>query len=205
MARAHRFLGLLVSLALTSWGGGGCANVRTTDPARTATEQFLMSQAISRAVEQLSAAGLRDRQVFVDPTYVASPDQPYLLGEVRAKLLVEGVRLVSKREEAKVILEVRSGGVGIDRRNYLLGVPPFPLPFTSTSAGVPLLTPEIAFYKDQRQHGFASVAFVAYWADTGEIVAASGPFIGKTIREDYWFFGFGPRTVGNIAPTEKPR
>ena len=40
------------------------------------------------------------------------------------------------------------------------------------------------------------MAFVAYWADSGEIVGASGPYIGRTQRKDFWFFGFGPRTVG---------
>ena len=39
----------------------GCATVRVTDPARTATEQFLMTEASVRAIEQLSANALRDR------------------------------------------------------------------------------------------------------------------------------------------------
>jgi len=46
------------------------------------------------------------------------------------------------------------------------------------------------------------VAYIAYWADSGEVVAASGPFVGRTIRDDYWFFGYGPRTIGNIPPAQ---
>jgi hypothetical protein len=49
------------------------------------------------------------------------------------------------------------------------------------------------------------VAFVAYRADTGEYVTSSGPYIGRTIRDDFWLFGLGPRTVGNIPTTEAPR
>ena len=56
--------------------------------------------------------------------------------------------------------------------------------------------------KRTTQKGFGSVTFVAYWKKTGELVAQSGPVAGKTSRQDYWFFGIGPSTVGNIVPTE---
>lgn len=189
----------------------GCATIRVTDPARTATEQFLMTEASVRAIEQLSANALRDRAVYIDSTYLSVTEQQFLLGELRAKLLASGVRLVPVRENAQVVLEVRSGGVGIDRHDYLLGLPAVVLSSggsgTSgpTAGGVPLITPEIAIIKNIRQRGFASVAFVAYWANTGELIASSGPFIGRTLREDYFFFGTGPRTVGNIPTTEQPR
>jgi hypothetical protein len=181
----------------------GCATVRTTDPPRTATEQFLLSQAIVRAVEQLSAAPLRDQVAFVDATYLENTpaEKAFVVGEVRSFLLNRGVRLTAKREEAKVIIEVRSGGIGIDRYDWLFGIPPVAIPFTS-SGGVPVTTPELALFKNQRQRGFASVAFVAYVAATGEIIASSGPGLGRTRRADYWIFGTGPRTVGDIPPAE---
>ena len=181
----------------------GCSTMRTSDPPRTATEQYMMTTAIARAVEQLSAAGLRDRVVFVDPTFLAASEQQFLLGEFRARLLTSGVRLASKREEAKVIVEVRSGGVGIDRYDFLLGVPSVAFPALTGNSAAPLVaTPEVAIVKNLKQYGFASVAFVAYWADTGELLASSGPHIGRTRRADYWFFGAGPQTVGNVVTTE---
>lgn len=201
----------LLALACAAVAGGGCSTIRTTDPARTATEQLLMSQAVARAVEQLSAVPLRDRLVWVDDQYLSLPTQErqYLLAELRARLLESGVRLVLKREESTIVLEVRSGGVGIDRQDYLLGLPAFLLfpsgDSSSPTNNVPLVTPEIAIVKQLKQRGYASVAYVAYWAENGELVFASGPFVGRTLREDYWFFGTGPRTVGNIPTTEKPR
>jgi len=187
----------------------GCATVRVTDPARTATEQFLMTEASVRAIEQLSANALRDRTVYIDSTYLTVNEQQFLLGELRAKMLASGVRLVPLRENAQIVLEVRSGGVGIDRHDYLLGIPAVVLSSSGssgpTAGGVPLVTPEIAIIKNIKQRGFASVAFVAYWTNTGELLASSGPFIGRTLREDYFFFGTGPRTVGNIPTTEQPR
>jgi hypothetical protein len=179
---------------------------RVTDPQRTATEQFLLSQAAVEAVARLSFDPLRGRRVWVDDRYFAAADAPFVLGQLRAKMLIDGLRLVEEREEAQVVLEVRSGGVGIDRYDYLLGIPAIALTQNNTAAGeVPLLTPELAIFKNLRQRAYASVAFVAYWTDSGELISRSGPFVGRTIREDYWIFGTGPRTVGNIAPTEKPQ
>ncbi|MDQ3441826.1 MAG: hypothetical protein M3478_15900 [Planctomycetota bacterium] len=200
--------GMLLPLCVLVAATGGCATIRTTDPPRTATEQFLLSGAASRAIDQLSSESLRDRRVFLDTTYLGSSqtanEYAFLVGELRAKFLLSGIRLVPKREEAQVLVELRSGGLGIDRLEFLLGIPALYLPQASSgTSSVPVATPELAIVKSTKQRGFASVAYVAYWADTGEVVAHSGPFIGRTIREDWWILGTGPRTVGNIPPAEK--
>ena len=188
----------------------GCATIRTTDPPRTATEQFLMSVAATRAIDQLSAVALRGRRVYTDATYLGTtqnnPENAFMQGELRARLLLSGVQLVQRREDAEIVLEIRSGGLGIDRLEFLLGIPALYLGGTTSTTPtgqLPVATPELALVKSTRQRGFASVAFVAYWTDTGELVASSGPFIGRTFREDYWFFGVGPRTIGNIPPAER--
>ncbi len=180
----------------------GCANVRVTDPSRTATEQFLLSEAAVEAVGLLSFDAIHGRKVFVDSNSFASAEKDFVLSEFRAKLLHSGVSILSKREKAEIIVEVRSGGVGIDRYEALFGIPAFVAPSGTSVAvqTVTLITPEIAITKKIKQVGFASVAYVAYWADTGEIVASSGPYVGKTYREDWWFLGFGPNTIGNIPP-----
>jgi hypothetical protein len=210
---------------LLLFASGGCATIRVTDPAHTATEQFLMSQAITAALRQLNFDALRDRKVWVETGYFTGAEQVVVNGEVRQRmftsaeqafaaaelrerLLMGGARVVQDKKLAEVILEVRSGGIGIDRLENLIGVPASVLSGglagTSTS-GVPISIPEIALYKNTRQRGFASISFVAYRADTGEYVTSSGPYIGRTIRDDFWLFGAGPRTVGNIPTTETPR
>jgi len=185
----------------------GCTStIRVTDPSRTASEQFLLSQAASLAVSQLTVNNLQGRRVFVDDQYFAASESKFVLGELRYRLLTGGVQLMPEREAAQIILEVRSGGVGIDRSDYLLGLPSLVLSATddgdSSSASTPIATPELALLKNINQVGVASVAFIAYWADSGEVVATSGPFIGRTMRDDWWIFGFGPRTVGNIPTTD---
>jgi hypothetical protein len=185
---------------------GGCAQVRVTDPPRTATEQFLLSRAAQLAVDQLTAEPLRGRRVYFDTRYFAAAEQAFVIGELRAKLLMLGVMLVESRADSEIVLEVRSGGVGIDRYDFLLGLPPILLSGGLGETGVPdvpIVTPELAIIKNIEQRGIASVAYIAYWADTGEVVATSGPVVGVSYREDYWFLGYGPRTVGNIPPTEE--
>jgi hypothetical protein len=196
---------LLLMLAVL---GTGCSTLRTTDPPRTATEQFLQNEATRRSIEQLSAAPLRDRIVYVDTSYVVRKDYPeteylFLVSELRARLLEAGARLTMDQAKAQVIVEVRVIGVGIDRLDTLIGLPAVALNSASNaSTSVPVLTPELAIVKRLRQHGYSSVAYVAYWKEGGELLSRSGPFLGKTEREDFWILGFGPRTVGDIAPAK---
>jgi hypothetical protein len=203
-----RYFVCLIGLCVAAGLSGGCATIRTTDPPRTATEMFLMSEAAARAVDQLKNDALRDRKVYLDATYLnastLTQEQSFLLGELRAQLLLGGVRLVDKKENAQIVMEVRSGGLSIDRLEFLLGIPSIYISGgTSANPGnLPVATPELSIFKTTRQKGFASVAYVAYWADTGEVIASSGPFVGKTYREDIWIFGAGPRTTGNVPPAK---
>jgi hypothetical protein len=183
---------------------GGCASIRVTDPEHTADELYLENGATHLAVDQLSATVLRDRRVFIETIYLTAATQPsdqqqYMVGELRAKLLLTGVRLTPNRKDAEIILELRSQGISVNHTEFLLGVPASTIGGLVTG-GIAATTPELAIVKSTMQHGFSSIAYIAYWADTGEVVAASGPFVGRTNRDDYWFLGLGPRTQGNIPP-----
>jgi hypothetical protein len=215
----------LASLLLIGLFAGGCATVRVTDTQRTATEQFLVSGSIQDAVAKLSMDGLRDQLVYVDQTYLTgdlppsqsagqiidrtrpSQDFSFLLGEVRSRMLKEGVRLTDDRTKATVIVEVRTGGLGVDRYEYLLGIPSVVLAGGAAGGpsvgGVPIITPELAILKSTRQLGYSSVAIVAYRSQGGELVSQSGPFVGQRKRGDYWILGTGPNTVGDIPPAER--
>ena len=195
----------------------GCSTVRVTDPTETADQEFLESEATRLAINQIATDQLRGRKVFVDPTFLSivqentpplsfkQTPQPYLylLAELRAKLLLSGARLTDKKDDAEIIVEARTGGISVNHLELLVGLASITIP-TEGIASIPFTTPELAILKSTKQYGYASVAFVAYWRDTGEIAASSGPFVGRTAREDYWILGFGPNTVGNIPPTQKP-
>ena len=197
----------------------GCATIRVTDPPRSADEQFLQSEAVREAIGQFSFSSLRDRRVFVSDEYLldkanvavegigAIPEYErlFLLGELRNRMLIEGVELAESAELSDIILEIRSGAVGVNRSDFLLGIPGSNVAVGEVDvdgSNVPLILPELAIVKNVKQRGFASVSITAYWRDTGNLVASSGPFVGRTIRTDYWFFGLGPRTTGDIPPVE---
>jgi len=191
-------------MCLLIWLTVGCASIRTTDPDHTADELYLENVATKRAVDQVSATVLRDRKVFIETRYLSAATQPtdqqqYMVGELRAKLLLAGVRLTEQRKDAEIVLELRSQGISVDHTENLFGLPSSSVGGVFTG-GVAAITPEVAIVKTTFQDGFSSIAYIAYWADTGEVVAASGPFVGRTNRDDYWFFGVGPRTIGNIPP-----
>ena len=222
-------IGLLVTAAFCFCGG--CTTIRVIDPPRTADLDFLLTGAAEQAVSQLSTDALRDRMVYVDTSWLIPTYKPtaafqlenelarqpslemlFLIGELRAKLLKSGVRLVDTRERSQVVLEIRAGALSTNHMEFLLGLPASLIPpsvtggLTGSSTGtgaIPLNSPELSILKSTKQYGWASVAFVAYWQDSGELLAVSGPYVGRTSREDYWIFGTGPRTVGNIPPANK--
>ena len=219
---ALRICGILM-LALVVSGAGGCATLRVTDPARTADEEFLLSEAAGKAIAQLSMDPLRGRMVWLVSGYAFSTTQPYdqsfltnqirepdfqsafMVAELRARLLQAGVRLAANREQADVILEVRAGALSINRIDFLLGVPAIYVPNSGNNnnlGAVVLSTPDLSLYRSIRQQGFASIAYVAYWKNTGELLAISGPFVGRTFRTDYFIFGYALPPVGNIPPTQ---
>lgn len=182
----------------------GCASSRVTDPPRTATEQFLLSTAVAKSVAKLDLKPMAGMKVFLDATYFSSPEQPFVLGELRARLFQNGVILVRDMNEAEAIMEVRSYGVGIDRDDYLLGIPS--LQFSGNQSGnFPLLSPELGALKNRDQRGIAAVAFVVYRHKTGELIAVGEPEVGGSTRVDWWYFGVGPKSRGDIAPVDVSR
>lgn len=201
-------MGRAAAAGLAALAVAGCSTVRLTDPPRTATEQFLLSQAAVEAVDRLNFETLRGRAAWIEEKYFAASEVQFVLGQMRAKMLLQGVRLVPERNEAEVVVEVRSGGVGIDRYGFLLGAPASLYPAsTLTGAGgdaaVPIVLPELSLLKNVDQRSVADVAYVAYWRETGEVVAASGPYTGRAFRDDWWYFGVGPFSRGDIAPVRR--
>ena len=74
---------------------------------------------------------------------------------------------------------------------------------TSNRSAVPAIasSSNLALYQNINQKGFAAVAVVAYWRNTGELLNISGPFVGRTFRNDYLIFGYQLTPTGDIPPT----
>lgn len=184
---------------LAALAAGGCGEQLVTDTPRTATEQLLVAASIDQAVAQLDFSPVENRKVYVDTSHVERIDETFLDAAVRARAWYEGALVMAAPEEADYILEVRSGAVGVDRSDYIFGIPAsnVPTPF----GNAPL--PEVAAYKSIKQAGVTRISLVAYRRDDRRFLYASGPAFGFSNEHAWWLFGGGPVTKGNVRPPRR--
>ncbi len=179
---------------------GGCGKMRVTDPPRTGTEQLLIATAVEDAVAQLDFGFLEDRTVFIDDSMVDRLDKTFVVAEVRAAARQAGVILADQPEQAHYIMELRAGAVGVDRREYLFGIPEADVPTLIGSLG----TPEVAFYRSISQTGACQIGFVAYAREDGRFLYSAGPVYGFSDHRGEWVFGAGPGIQTDIRPPRLP-
>ncbi len=157
----------------------GCTTVRDTLPPRSATEQLLISDAADRAAAQLTV-GLRPAtKVYLDSSDFEGYDSKYAIGAITEQVLLRNARLVPDRKSADVVVAIRAGALSVDQNDTLVGIPSIsvPVPLAGT-----LTTPELALFAKHQYRGVAKFAATAYDADTGKIIAASGPSFGFSHR-----------------------
>ena len=73
----------------------GCTAVKETQPARTATEQLILSHAVIDAVQQIKAGEVAGKKVMLDLIYLKTVDIEFAKGELRDRLLQLGAELVT--------------------------------------------------------------------------------------------------------------
>jgi hypothetical protein len=172
---------------------GGCATTRYTDTSRTAMEQLLISNAVDQALDRVEFPQLGGQSVFVDDKYIECVDKAYVVGCVRHRVLASGARLADKADNADVVLEVRSGGVGTDKVETFFGVPPIALP-----GPVPINLPEIKVMGRQSQTGTAKLGIVAYHAKERRAIGEGGMTLAKSHDNGWTVLGMGPYFTGEV-------
>lgn len=177
----------------------GCGITRSTDTARTATEQLLISDAIDRAVENMNLQPLAGQSIFLDDSRVTDAvDRNYYISTLRQHLLAQGCTLKEKREDADFVVEARAGAIGTDRNDLLFGVPTSPVPAIPVISPMPSTLPEIPIAKRKDQRGVAKLALFAYHRATGTPVWQSGVIRQESTANDVWILGAGPFQHGTI-------
>ncbi len=177
----------------------GCGITRSTDTARTATEQLLISDAIDRAVQSMNLQPLAGQTVFLDESKVTDAvDRNYYLSTLRQQLLANGCELREKREEADFVVEARAGAIGTDRNDLLFGLPSTTVPAIPLVQPVSAAIPEIPIAKRKDQRGVAKIAVFAYHRATGTPVWQSGIVRQESSANDVWILGAGPFQHGTI-------
>jgi hypothetical protein len=174
----------------------GCGTTRWSDSKRTATEQMLLSDAVDRAVQAIDMRPLAGRAVFLDTAFMDDvSDSNYLASTIRHQLIACGCRLAPDRGAAEVIVEARSGVLGTDRSELLIGIPATSVEF----AGSGTTLPEMAAAKRTDQRAVAKVSLFAYEATTGRPLWQSGLQNAGSSTRDRWVFGGGPFRSGDIT------
>lgn len=159
----------------------GCTAAKITEPDRSGLEQLLLSTAVDNALDDVELPELQGVRVFVDDTFLVAYDKPYVLGTIRAVLNENGALLPTAREDAEIIVEPRSGALGIDSSDSILGVPAIPI---VVPAGGTFSTPEFVLWGSKKANAVTKIALLAYNND-GSNVFSTGPLVGKAYFHQY--------------------
>lgn len=163
--------------------------MKRSDTARTGREQLLISNAVDQSLSKCDFTAFNGAKVFVEEKYLESIDKGYIVGSIRHRLMLNGASIVGKPEEADVVFEMRSGGIGTDNAESYVGIPEIVLP------GMVSL-PEVRFWQKQKQSALAKIGVVAYDPKNHEILGAGGVSASMSNDTNFFFMGMGPYQSG---------
>ena len=169
----------------------GCASTKTSNTARTAKEQMLLSNAVDQSLNKVDFTPLQSQKVFVEEKYLDCVDKQYVIGSVRHRVMRSGGTLVDKAEDATVVMEIRSGGVGTDTSESYLGTPEIALPGMLT-------IPEIRLAEKKSQYGYAKLGMVIYDAENRQVLGQGGLAMAQSDDENWYVGGLGPFQSGSL-------
>jgi hypothetical protein len=171
----------------------GCTTGKTSHTPRTAKEQLLISNSVDQSLDKIDFRPFGGYQVFLEDKYLECVDKNYIVGSIRHRLLYAGAALAPKAEEADIILEARSGGVGTNHQESFVGVPELSVP-----GPFPISTPEVRVLSRDTQTGIAKLGLVAYDAKTGTVLGSGGTSLARSDDNNWFFLGMGPYQHGSI-------
>ena len=170
----------------------GCATTSTSNTARTGSEQLLISAAIDRSISKVHFSDFAGHKVFINETYLDGVDKGYLVGSIRHGILKNGGSIAATAEDADIVLEARSGGIGTDSQESFIGIPAIGIP------GLPIELPEVKFASRNTQMGTAKIGLVCYDAKTGSVLGDGGQATALTHNNDSFYLGVGPFKSGTL-------
>ena len=169
----------------------GCTSMKKTDTARTGKEQLLISNAVDQTLSKIDFQPFAGRRVFVEEKYLEAVDKGYIASSIRHRVARAGGVIASKPEEAEIVLEVRSGGVGTDNSDAFLGVPEIVLPGMLT-------LPEVRFVSRSAQTAVAKIGMAAYDARTKQLLGEGGVPLSQSTDHNWYVLGVGPYQNGTL-------
>jgi len=178
-----REMGKLFCCLLLAAIACGCKTVREATPKTTATEELLMSTAVSNALDGQRFTWLAGKKTFVEDKYFEGEDKGDAVGAIRELLSASGALLVPKQEQAEVVVEIRAPVLSMDNSHLLVGLPAMGLPVPVT--GIPVQTPELALFQYKWSDALAKFALFAYERTSGRYMRSVNPFSGSAHLHQY--------------------
>lgn len=177
----------------------GCASSATSNTARTAKEQMLLSNAVDQSLDKVDFTPLYRQKVLVDDKYLECVDKQYVVGSVRHRVMRAGGVLVADGKDAEIVMELRSGGVGTDTSESFLGTPEIALPGLLT-------IPEIRLAERKTQLGYSKIGMVIFDKSSGKVLGDGGMSMAQADDNNWYVFGVGPFQNGSLkGDVEKSR
>ncbi|MGQ0633370.1 MAG: DUF6655 family protein [Planctomycetaceae bacterium] len=186
MSRAFNALVLLSILTVC-----GCSSLKRSDTARTGREQLLISNAIDQSLNKIDFQAFRGRAVLIEDKYLDCSDKGYLTASVRHRVARVGGTIATKPEQADIVLELRSGGVGTDHSDSFLGTPAIAMPGMVS-------IPEIKLISRSNQSAVAKIGLAAYDARTMQLLGEGGISLSQSADNNWFVFGVGPYQDGHV-------
>lgn len=181
---------ILIGMLLVS-AVAGCTSTSTSNTARTAKEQLLLSNAVDQSLDKVDFSPMYGQKIHLDDKYLECVDKAYILGSVRHRVLRAGGILATGADDADIVMEMRSGGVGTDTTNAFIGIPEFTLPGMMT-------LPEIRFAERKTQYGYSKLGLVIYDAKTRQVLGDGGVSIAQSDDNNWSLLGVGPYQSGSL-------
>jgi hypothetical protein len=169
----------------------GCTSARTTNTARTAREQLLISNAVDHSLAKIDFAAFQGSKIYVEEKYLDCVDKGYIIGSIRHRAMVNGASLAAKPEDADIVVEIRSGAVGTDTADSFLGTPEIVLPGMLT-------LPEVRLIARNNQSAMAKIGLVAYDAKTHQLLGDGGVSSSLSRDNNWYVLGVGPYQNGEV-------
>ncbi|HUG94168.1 MAG TPA: DUF6655 family protein [Planctomycetaceae bacterium] len=171
----------------------GCTSANSSNTARTAKEQLLISNSVDQALSRVDFRPFRDQSVYLEEKYLDCVDKNYIVASLRHRLLRDGALLADKADAAQVIVEVRSGGVGTDTSQTFIGTPEVAMP-----GPLPLAVPEVRLVTRSQQTATAKIGIVAYDARTHAVLGEGGLTLARSDDNNWFVLGVGPFQKGSV-------
>jgi hypothetical protein len=181
-----------LSLAAALLLASGCASVKESDTARTGIEQLLISSALDQSLDQVDMRAISGANVFLKSDYLDCVDKNYVIVGLHSRLLRNGCTLADKPEDADVVLEIASGGVGTDRTELTVGTPEVPL-------GLMGSVPKLTVFERKKAMGTAKLVVVATDTKTKQTVINRGYTLARSDHQFWSALGSGPVMSGSVV------